>query len=232
MRLISHEELWVCGRDGHDDCVWKHMSYAIKNYPFPLIAGTSDDFIHVDQGTHVALSYCINIMEEHFPYCPKCRQAVELLKVRPSGGLLLADITKHDPGRSEGAYIVVNIKTGFDLKPIAELHLGLDDTFRELGRDMLTAKATMKRKDVLTPWVAARRGFSGTDWAESWLCLLAAFGMPGPDFVLLEPTGLESFAQKPASYSKVIIHMRVCLIRCGLSASEAIMFTLHGWPER
>ena len=101
----------------------------------------------------------------------------------------------------------------------------------ELGRDMLTAKATMKRKDVLTPWVAARRGFSGTDWAESWLCLLAAFGMPGPDFVLLEPTGLESFAQKPASYSKVIIHMRVCLIRCGLSASEAIMFTLHGWRQ-
>jgi len=101
----------------------------------------------------------------------------------------------------------------------------------ELGRDMLTAKATMKRKDILTPWVAARRGFSGTDWAESWLCLLAAFGMPGPDFVLLEPTGLESFAQKPATYFKVIIYMRICIIRCGMSASEAVLFTLHGWRQ-
>ncbi len=89
----------------------------------------------------------------------------------------------------------------------------------------------MKRRDILVPWVAARRGFSGVDWAEQFVSDLEAFGMPGSDFVLLEPKGLESFKQKPASYSSIVFYIRTSLIHIGVHPKEAIAFSLHGFRQ-
>ena len=100
-----------------------------------------------------------------------------------------------------------------------------------LGKDLLTAKSTMKRRDILIPWVAARRGFSGTDWADAFITDLDNCGMPGSDFVLLEPKSLDSFGMKPASYSSIILYIRTSLIHIGVSPREAISFSVHGFRQ-
>ena len=100
-----------------------------------------------------------------------------------------------------------------------------------LGEDLLTAKSTMKRRDILIPWVAARRGFSGTDWASAFTSDMEACGMPGDDFVLLEPCTMYTFERKPATYARVVLWIRTALIHVGLSSKEAISFTLHGFRQ-
>ena len=100
-----------------------------------------------------------------------------------------------------------------------------------LGRDLLMGKAVMKKKDVLTPWVAARRGFSGLDWAKSFMDLLVLFGMPGTDFVLLSPVCADSFGTSPASYATALMFVRMSLIHIGLTPREALEFTMHGWRQ-
>ena len=101
----------------------------------------------------------------------------------------------------------------------------------ELGKDMLMAKATMKKKNVLTPWVAPRRGFSGHDWGKAFFFLLQQHKMPGPDFVLLEPRGLFEFRNRTASYASVVVNMRIALIHLGVSPKESLKYTLHGWRQ-
>ena len=100
-----------------------------------------------------------------------------------------------------------------------------------LGRDLIYAKSVMKRKSVLTPWIASRTGFSGEDWGEAWFNAMAALGMPGPDFLLFEPVSVVRVKMVPASYSAVINYMRIVLCRpcVGLSVQEALEFSLHSW---
>ena len=100
-----------------------------------------------------------------------------------------------------------------------------------LGRDLLVAKATMKRKDMLTPWVAARKGFSGTDWAKDFVNLLCIHNMPGEDFILRTPVNPHNFVEDPCSYASCILWMRTSLIYLGFSARDSLSFTLHGWRQ-
>ena len=100
-----------------------------------------------------------------------------------------------------------------------------------LGRHLVSAKATMKRKDILTPWVASRFGFSGLDWGAAFMDLLAQFGMPGGDFMLLEPTSPTSFGSRPASYTSALNYVHSTLIAMGLSPGEALSYTFHGFRQ-
>ena len=100
-----------------------------------------------------------------------------------------------------------------------------------LGAQLLFAKATMKRKDTLTPWVASRKGFGGRDWAGPWIKALRSCNMPGTDFVLFQPKSEDTFSVRPASYATVVTYSRVVLMRIGLSAKEALRFTLHGYRQ-
>ena len=100
-----------------------------------------------------------------------------------------------------------------------------------LGAQLLFAKATMKRKDTLTPWVASYKGFGGCNWAGPWMEALKSRNMPGPDFVLFQPKSEETFSTRPASYATVVTYSRVVLMRIGLDAKEALRFTLHGYRQ-
>ena len=100
-----------------------------------------------------------------------------------------------------------------------------------MGPDFLLARAVMKRKHVLTPWAAARGGFSGQDWGASFFKCLKLLDSPGPDFLLFEPISPHGVKRVPASYSKVQNYMRIVLCHklVGLSVGEALEYTLHSW---
>ena len=100
-----------------------------------------------------------------------------------------------------------------------------------LGRDMIRARAIMKRRSQLTPWVAARRGFSNVDWGGAWFTCLKKLGMPGPDYLLYEPVSCESVRMVPASYATIVNYMRMvlCSTPVGLAINEAIEYSMHSW---
>jgi hypothetical protein len=98
-----------------------------------------------------------------------------------------------------------------------------------LGRDLIYGKSVMKRKSVLTPWVASRFGFSGKDWGAAWYAALQSVNLPGPDFLLFEPASLTVLRPIPASYSTILNFMRIVLCFLGLTINQALEYSLHSW---
>ena len=101
----------------------------------------------------------------------------------------------------------------------------------KLGKELIYARAIMKRRNTPVPWVASRVGFSGRDWAGPWFAALHKLSMPGPDFLIFEPKSIESVKTIPASYATVMNFMRMVLCRkcVGFTINEALQYSLHSW---
>ena len=70
----------------------------------------------------------------------------------------------------------------------------------------------MKKKKRLEKWAAVRLGFTRLDWGAHFVKALKENDMPGCDFMLLAPRGLESFYKIPATYSDATNMMRLILV--------------------
>ena len=88
----------------------------------------------------------------------------------------------------------------------------------------------MKRKQCQTPWAALRCGFTNTDWAARWLFQLGEAGLPGPDYTVraVSKDGCR-FTARIGGFNDGISMMRSLLIIAGMSAEDAVTYTMHSW---
>ena len=88
----------------------------------------------------------------------------------------------------------------------------------------------MKRKKTMQPWAALRAGLTSADWAGTWLDELAAFDMPGPDFVVRSMSSdMCKFTNRVGTYTDGSHALRALLVFSGMPAQDALRFTLHSW---
>ena len=90
----------------------------------------------------------------------------------------------------------------------------------------------MKNQRYLTKWAAPRYGFTNVDWGALWFDALSSAGLPGPDFIIWNPSKhLEKFCSTIADYSGTQRAMRHLLQRppFSLQPDAAKQFTLHGF---
>ena len=91
----------------------------------------------------------------------------------------------------------------------------------------------MKRKRKSVPFAVPRYGVDGADWGGEWFKLLEAANLPGPDFLLPNPsTNFSKWIPKSVcSYASALRAMRVLLMEgpAAMAVHIAIMFTLHSW---
>ena len=77
----------------------------------------------------------------------------------------------------------------------------------------------MKKKRVHTHWAALRAGFTGSDWAVSWVDALTEAGLPGDDFVLKAVSkDANRFIERIACFNDAISMMRTLVIIAGMDA--------------
>ena len=89
----------------------------------------------------------------------------------------------------------------------------------------------MKGKRRWTRWYTDRLGFSGNDWAETWLSDLKAADLPGPDFVIRAANGaMDQWLDRPADYTDTrrALHFTL-MLACSFSAAEAVQFNPHSF---
>ena len=88
----------------------------------------------------------------------------------------------------------------------------------------------MKKKGTGIPWAALRRGFTGRDWAGAWLKQMAAYGLPGVDFLMAAPsTDYSSFKDSIANFYHAQAALRALLVLDGMPEVEAMSYSCHSW---
>jgi hypothetical protein len=109
-----------------------------------------------------------------------------------------------------------------DVQRCEQLHLTKDALVGTTWR--------MKKKKVVQPWAALRKGFSGKDWADHFIRVLESCGLPGPDFLVVAPqSDFGGFTEKIATHPDALRAMRALLVLSGLDTASALEFTLHSW---
>ena len=91
----------------------------------------------------------------------------------------------------------------------------------------------MKRKRISAPFAVPRYGVDCADWSGAWCKRLEAANLPGPDFVLPNPSSNFSkwIPKSVCAYASALRAIRVLLVEgpAALTLHVATMFTLHSW---
>ena len=89
----------------------------------------------------------------------------------------------------------------------------------------------MKNRKAWTRWFCARKGFVVAQWAEQWLDVLQAAGLPGEDYLLNAcNTTMDAWLPRPAEYDDFRRALHFLLIKyANKSPEEAVGYAPHGF---
>ena len=125
-----------------------------------------------------------------------------------------------------GCLLTFGVKRCSDAQRMGDLRLTGDALMTRPWK----SKKKKKKKKCQISWSALRSGFLERGWASAFLKELNAFGLPGPDYLLLAPkTDLLGFTKSPARWGDAERGIHAAFIDVGVQIDEAISYSLHSF---